>query len=356
MQTHQWRRRVQFVVGALTFAVLLGPNLHQAFAAEPFYKDKTITIVRGGRPGGTGELQARTVVPFLEKHIPGNPTIVMLHMPGASGRTAANHVYATKRPETTIGSVGGGLLVGPILGLPGVKYDIDKFIYLGSTESGNPYVFYTRKELGLDSLEKLRAYSGLRIGAQGVGHPIYYSSRLIAYILGLKDTRAVTGYSGREVDLALLRGEIDARSNNVATLLRRNPDWLEKKLIDLQVTIDVPKGNHPPEFKEVPNIESFAQNDLQRKALDLFRAILYPRWPFVLSPNTPKENVEILETAMRNALNDPEFRQHFHKLMGDDATPLMPEQMREGIAAIPRQPEVLALFKKLAGPGPVPAK
>lgn len=352
-ELHRWKHVLPFLFGAAIACLFLTPR-YEAFAEDPFYKGKTITIVRGGRPGGTGELQARTVVPFLKKHIPGNPSIVLLHMPGAGGRTAANHVYAARRPATTIGSVGGGLLVGPILGLPGVKYDINKFVYLGSTESGNPYVFYTRKELGLDSLEKLRAHPGLRIGAQTVGHPIYYSARLIAYILGLKDTRAVTGYSGREIDLALLRGEIDARTNNVATLVRRNPEWLEKDLIDLQVTIDVPKGNHPSRFKDVPSVGDFAKTDLDRKALDLFRSLLYPRWPFVLSPQTPKKNVEILENAMRETLSDPEFRKHFEKLMGAEATPLMPEQMKEGIAAIPREPEVLALFKKLAGPGPVP--
>lgn len=351
------RRRIGRCLGfSLTIFVLLATQPYTTFAADPFYKGKTVTIVRGGRPGGTGELQARTVVPFLRKHIPGNPTIVMLHMPGAGGRAAANHVYKARRPETTIGAIGGGLLVGPILGLPGVRYDIDKFIYLGSTESGNPYIFYTRKELGLDSLEKLRAHRGLRIGAQTVGHPIYYSSRLIAYLLGLKDTKAVTGYSGREIDIALLRGEVDARSNGVATLVRRNPTWLEKGLINLQATIDVPKGNHPAGFKDVPSVATFAKTDIDRKALELFRAILYPRWPFVLSPDTPKENVQILDTAMRKTLNDPEFRAHFKKLMGADASPLNAEEMKRGIAAIPREPEVIDLFRKIAGPGPLPSR
>lgn len=355
-ETHSWMRATQFLFGTVAIVVLLSTSQYEAFAKDPFYKGKTITIVRGGRPGGTGELQARTIVPFLKKHIPGNPTIVMLHMPGAGGRSAANHVYKTRRPETTIGSIGGGLLVGPILGLPGVKYDIDKFIYLGSTESGNPYMFYTRKDLGLDSLEKLQAHSDLRIGAHSVGHPIYYSARLIAYLLNLKNPKAVTGYSGREIDLALLRGEVDARTNNAVTLLRRNPDWVEKDQIDIHAAVDVPKGNFHPRFKDVPSVEKFAKTDLDRKTLELFRALLYPRWPFVLSPNTPKENVEILETAMRKTLNDPEFQKHFKKLMGNDATPLMSEEMRQGIKAIPRDPEVLALFKKLAGPGPVPPR
>jgi hypothetical protein len=51
---------------------------------------------------------------------------------------------------------------------------------LGSTESGDPYVFVSRKDAGFDSLEKLRAASGLRIGAQAVGHPIFVSGRIFA--------------------------------------------------------------------------------------------------------------------------------------------------------------------------------
>ena len=145
-----------------------------------------------------------------------------------------------------------------------------------------------------------------------------------------------------------------ARTNGVATLMRRNPDWLKKGLIDLQATIDLPKGNHPAGFRDVPSVATFAKTNLDRKALDLFRAILYPRWPFVLSPETPKENVKILDTAMRKTLNDPEFRAHFKKLMGTEASPLNAEEMKRGIAAIPREPEVIDLFRKIAGPGPLP--
>jgi tripartite-type tricarboxylate transporter receptor subunit TctC len=144
----------------------------------PYYQGKVITILRGGEPGGTGDLQARALIPFLEKYLPGRPKIVISNMPGAAGRKTANHIYTSVKPDgLTIGAVGAGLVVGPILGLTGTLYDLDKLIYLGSTESGDPYFFLTRKEAGLDTLEKLRAASGVRIGAQGVGHPIFVSGR-----------------------------------------------------------------------------------------------------------------------------------------------------------------------------------
>jgi len=338
---------------ALIFLLLLTNN---ESAATPYYQGKTITIVRGGAPGGTGERQARTVVPFLKKYIPGNPAIVVLHMPGAGGRKAANYVYHTRRKDITLAAIGGGLAVGPILGLPGVNYDLNKLNYLGSTESGTPYLFYTRKEVGLDSLDKLRAAPVVKVGAQTVGHPIYYSARIIAYILDLKNQKYVTGYSGREMDLAVLRGEIDGRTNNATTLLRRNPEWVERGMIDLHVTITVPKGKIHPRFKDVPTVDSFAKTDMDHKLLSMFRALMYPRWPFFLAPGAPKESVSILKEAFRKTFQDPEFMKYFKKMMGAEASPLNAEEVEQAIAAIPRDPEVLALFKALAGPGPLPSR
>ena len=175
-----------------------------AFAQGEFYKGKTIKVIRGGGPGGSGEFQTRALVRFLGKYIPGRPNIMVEFVEGAAGRKAANMIYSSTRPDgLTIGSIGAGLVVGPILGLPGSSYDLDKFIYLGSTDSGDPYIFYTKGELGLDTIEKVRAKSGLRLGAHAVGHPVYVTARTIAYLLGLKDPRFVTGYTGPEIYIAL---------------------------------------------------------------------------------------------------------------------------------------------------------
>ena len=165
------------------------------FSQTPYYQGKTITILRGGEPGGSGDMP-RAPHPLLEKYISGNPTIVIENMPGAAGMKAVNHAYSTAKPDgLTITAVGSGLASGAILGLPGVRYDIDKLIYVGSTEHGDPYVL-SRKDAGFDTLEKLRAASGVRVGAQTVGHAVYISGRIFAYLLGLKDPRIVVGFGG----------------------------------------------------------------------------------------------------------------------------------------------------------------
>src|ERR1041385_5464747 len=131
-----------------------------AFSQADFYKGNTIKIIRGGGPGGSGEFQTRALVKFLEKYIPGKPHVTIDFVDGAAGRKAANVIFSSTKPDgLTIGSIGAGLVVGPILNLPGSAYDLDKFIYLGSTDTGDPYIFYTKGELGLDSLAKLRAAS-----------------------------------------------------------------------------------------------------------------------------------------------------------------------------------------------------
>jgi tripartite-type tricarboxylate transporter receptor subunit TctC len=328
-----------------------------AFSQTDFYKGKTIKIVRGGGPGGSGEFQTRALVKFLEKYIPGKPTIMVEFIEGAAGRKAANVIYSSTKPDgLTIGSIGAGLVVGPILGLPGSNYDLDKFIYLGSTDSGDPYIFYTKGDLGLDSIAKLRAANGLRFGAHAVGHPVYVTARMTAYLLGLKDPRFVTGFTGPEIYVAMNRGELDAHATGAARFVIEQAEWIEKKQVHFHSTLTVPKGRYHPTFAKVPELGTFAKTDTERKLLDMFRAFQYPRWPYVFPPGTPADRVQILRDAIRKSFADPEFPAEYKKLMGDPPAPLDGEELEKAIKELPRDKEVVALYQKMAGADPLPAR
>jgi tripartite-type tricarboxylate transporter receptor subunit TctC len=351
--------RVQLIVVitiALGFSsVALVPK--ETFSQTSYFQGKTITILRGGEPGGSGDMQARALIPFMKKYVPGNPTIVIENMPGAAGMKAVNHAYSTAKPDgLTITAVGSGLASGAILGLPGVRYDIDKLIYLGSTEHGDPYVFLSRKEAGFDSLEKLRAAPGVRVGAQTVGHAVYISGRIFAYLLGLKDPRIVVGFGGVEMDAALARGEIDARANSADTVIRRNADAFAKGEFNIHATLTIPKGKPHPSFTNLPDADAMAKNDRERQMIGLFREFMYPRWPYVLPPGTSVEIVKTLREAMNKSFKDPAFAQEFKKLMGSEPTPLTGEEVETSIRQLPRDPEVIALYKKMAEHGPLPPR
>jgi len=304
-------------------------------------------------------MRVKTVVPYLRKYIPGNPTIVVEFIEGGGGRRAANHVFRSANPDgLTIGALSSSVIGLNVMRETGVMYDIDKFIYLGTPVSENHNVIYTRRELGLNTLEKLRAASGIRIGAQEVGAVAYISARLFAYFLDLKSPKFVTGYSSLEADVALTNGEIDSRANNTTSVLRRNREWVEKGIMDFHAILAVPKAEkHPhPRFAQLPEIESFAKTEKEKKLLSMWRGFRTATSPFVLPPGTPKDRVEILQDAMRKVFNDPEFRAEFQKLVSDDVSPLTPEELAKVIREMPRDPEAIEMLKKFSGVDPLPSR
>ncbi len=300
-------------------------------------------------------MRARAVTQFLQKHIPGNPTIVHEYMAGGGGVRAANHIFNVARPDGLyIGSVSSGMLSTSVLGGTGIKYEPEKFFYLGSPDGGGQHLFYSRKAAGFNSMEKLRTAPGIRIGAQSVGHNNYNIARIVAYILALKEPRFVTGYSSPEIDAALLRGELDARMNQADSVLLRNPDWVEKGVMDWHIVLEIPRGVKHPRFSQLPELESFARSEKDRQLVALQRSFRIIGSPFILPPATPRERVNILQEAMRKAFRDPEFPKEYKKLAGDDPEVVMPEVLEQSLKELSRDPEVIALLKQLAGPGPFP--
>lgn len=328
-------------------------------AQAPFYEGKNLLLVTGTDAGGAGDLRTRAVLPVLKKHIPGHPNIVVQYMPGAGGRKAANHMYKSARPDgLTMGAMITGMVQGTIFGEKDVLYELDKFIYLGSHARYAPYAFLTRKAAGFNSKETLTAARGVRIGAPAVGHSLYTMARLFTYMLDMKEPRFVTGYTPREVDFALERNEIDSRVSILDSLLTRNVAWLEKDFVHIHATMDIPKGvNHTdPRLANLPEIESFARSNQDRRLIQLFRGARDTGQPFVLPPGTPAEPVRILRDAMRKTLADPDYVKAYEKLTAEPAMPITWEEFEKQLRELPREAELIDLFKRFAGPGPLPPR
>jgi tripartite-type tricarboxylate transporter receptor subunit TctC len=328
-----------------------------AFSQAPFYQGKTINIVRGSTPGGIGEMRTRAWTNHLKKHIPGNPTLIIEFMPGAGGKKAANHLFRTARADgLVIGALPSGMVPSAILGESGVQYDLNKFIYLGSPNSASQYVFFTNRKLGLNSVEKLRAYSGLRVGAQTVGHSIYYTGRLFAYLMGLKDSKFVVGYSSPELDIAMVNGELDAVPGVASNVVKQNLEFIEKGLMDFHAVIEVPRGDKHPRFAKLPELDGFVKTEKERKVLELYRTFRLAGSPFVLPPGTPKEPAEILREAVRRMYTDKEFIAEYQKLTGEEASPLLPDAHEKAMRELPREPEIIEIYKMLGSAQPLPPR
>jgi hypothetical protein len=122
---------------------------------------------------------------------------------------------------------------------------------------------------------------------------------------------------------------------------QRNPDWLDKGLMDFHAALEVPKGVKPPRFAHIPEIDSFAKSEKEIKLLTMSRTFRVTRSPYVMPPGT---------------LKDTEFHREYRKGVGEDADPLMPEELAKTIRDTPRDAELIEMFKTLSGPAPLPAR
>src|SRR5262249_40822404 len=98
-------------------------------------------------------------------------------------------------------------------------------------------------------------------------------------------------------------------------------------MVGIYASVENPKRGKEthPRFSSLPEIESFAKSDRERKVIQLQRAFRVSGTPFVLPPATPKDRVEILQEAFRKTYRDPEFFREYKKLTADEPTPLLPE-------------------------------
>lgn len=345
-----------FMIGMVGSISLPGVDA-DVYAQTPYYQGKSIRLIQGRNPGGSGDTRVKLVTPYLQKYIPGNPTVISEYMPGGGGRKAANYLFQSARPDgLTIGHVSSGIVTTAVLGEKGVQYDLDKFIWLGATDSAFHYAFVVRKGTGIDSLDKLLNYSGLKIGATEVGHTTYTFGRTFAWVLGLKEPKFVLGYASIEVDVAIQSGELDARSNNTSEVLRRFPDAFKKAPFNVLAIFKIPRNAPDPEFDHLPQLDTFVKSEKERRLLGLIRATRQVGTPFLIPPGTPKEQVQTLRAGMSKTFNDPEFQKEYRKVTGDDVSPLSPEDQQETIRSIPRDAETVGLFKLINGNAPLPPR
>lgn len=341
-----------FWPGAIFFLVFFFSK--EGVCQSPYYQGKTITFIQGRDPGGVGDLRNKVIFEFLQKYIPGHPTIISEYMPGGGGRKLANHIYLNAKGDgLTIGASSPGILASAVLGMSGVKFDPARFIYLGSPFSENINTFVTRKALGINSVEKLRERAGLRVGGQSVGHVQFIRGRLFAWLLGLKEPKFVVGYAGAELDVALERGEIDARA---AAVEKETMSEEYKKIADFHAILEIPLGSRPPVFAGLPEVGTFTRNQLEKDVLAMSRTFWGAGTLIFLPPNTPENLVRTVRQAIRRSFEDRHFHEAYKKLLGVEPTPLMPEDQQKLVADLPRDPEVVKAFASIAEMGPLPAR
>src|SRR3954470_12813461 len=97
------------------FALLCGASLLAAGGqakADVTFKGRTIEVILGSAPGGGTDGTTRLVGTYLEKYLPGNPTMRYRNVPGGHGAKALNYFMKVK-PDGLTWAGGGSSHVDP---------------------------------------------------------------------------------------------------------------------------------------------------------------------------------------------------------------------------------------------------
>ncbi|MGH6771778.1 MAG: hypothetical protein ACRECO_22485 [Xanthobacteraceae bacterium] len=319
------------LAGALTVAT---PASAQSVA--DFYKGKTIQIIVGFGVGGGYDLYARALGRYLGKHVPGNPSIVVQNMTGASSIRAANHVYGGPQDGTVIAAVNQNAAMYQVLGGAGAKFEAAKLQWLGSIANSNG-MLYTWHASGIKTLDDAKRRE-VPVGAVGKQSDSVIFPNLINELLGTK-FKPITGYAGTtQIHLAMERGEVMGRGGSTyASLQTANASWLKENRINLLVQVGFQKE---PDLPQVPLLLDLVKGDEATgvvKVVSLPTAIGYGHW---LGPGVPKDRIAALRAAYAAVIKDPEFIKETKKTR-------MSVRSQTG-------PEVEALVKKVTStPKPV---
>lgn len=303
-------------LSTLVAAVLLGlvgTPLRAETVAE-FYRGKTITCYIGYGVGGGYDLFARTISRYLPRHLPGNPSIVPVNMPGASSMILANHLAKrAPRDGSAFGAVNSALVFDPLFAGAESKAQFNgpDLTMIGNAVS-SASVLVTWKTSGIKSIADLRE-KPLIIGATSRSGDTYLLPLAVKNVLGLDKLKIITGYPGtREAALALEQGEISGRVWDMEGIKAARPHWLKDGSINIVAQLAPRKMPEVP--AGVPLVKDFVPNDEDKKVLDvIFMSTVLAR-PYVAPPEMPADRAKALRDAFMATMQDPEFMAEIEKL------------------------------------------
>jgi tripartite-type tricarboxylate transporter receptor subunit TctC len=341
---------------ALAAAVLMSAPAG-AQTVEEFYRGKSLTLVVGNGPGGGFDVFGRLLARHIGRYVPGHPSVIVQNMPGAGSLVAANYLYnLAPKDGTTFGLIARNM---PLLGLlgnnPNVRFDPQKFTWLGSSSnfSSDAYVLIVRKEAPVQSVaDALRPGAPpLVLGGTAEGGTSSDVPKILHDTLGL-NMRLVVGYrDSAAIYLAMERGEVSGRTNELSSIKSVRPNWLAANS-DYRLLIQYARATRLAEFPDVPTARELAPNDKSRALIAFTEAPFAMAWPYAAPPGVPQDRALALQTAFAAAHRDPQFLAEA-RTSGLDVALVNADELRRTIDDLSRAPPDMFDYVRrlLAGKG-----
>jgi tripartite-type tricarboxylate transporter receptor subunit TctC len=290
---------------ALAFAAVAmlaaAPAVAQQSVAD-FYKGKNVILLLGTGAGGSYDLYARIFAEHLGKHIPGNPSIVVEHMPGAGGVTAGNHLYGPGPQDGTKILLCHAIIMSEVLDpKAGVRFQSPKFNWIG-TYDAIAHTMALWHEAPVKTIADLKK-DGIVIGSFAKAHFTYQWPAMMKDVLGL-NFKLITGYpTGNHNNLAMERGEIHGWAASWENLIGTRPQWITEKKVTLLTQFMLERKHQIP---DVPTLLELAPAEKKDVVEFLSASTPFGRG-VVVGPGVPADRVTALRAAFEATIKDPAF-------------------------------------------------
>lgn len=309
MTGHSLPRRLA-LAGAAGLAFTATFGLNTAAHSTEFPCD-TLNYVNFGGPGSPPDVWYRSLIPFVEKHLPGNPKINTINKPGAGSMISANYTAQALEPDgCNFGSMNAVAMNKAAKGDPSADFDLRELRMIGAQKLTR--LVAVKKE-GISSIDDLIGSDvELVVGMESDATPYFESFFALTGIKG----RIISSYQRFPDTLQAFRtGEVDAMPMSVIEWLTFGPDLSKDGAVPLiqygfgndgVVTptdvVDIPTGHGVVERVNPGGVGSDDWNVMlvQSSGQTVSNQVWAPA-------GTPEEYVDALAAGFVAATSDPEF-------------------------------------------------
>lgn len=342
---------------ALAFVVAMSLSVMtiDVAKAEVSYAGKQIEWIIPSAPGGGTDTSSRILAPWFEKHLPGNPTIILRNIPGAGTISGINYFWDHGGPDgNMILMVTTGAQTNYLFGVEEVAYELPKFISIMGIPQGT--FVYAQSSLGLDGPEDIgKLVESGKTYSFGAQTPTSAEARmLIAWnALGVK-TQPVWGLARGESRQGFMRKEFDLMYDTASGWVAAGRD-IDHKTALFTFGVEDENGNivRDPVQPDLPTfLEVYEQ--YKGKKLD---GLVYKAWyamfstavmnskAVVLHPKTSPEVLATYQAAVKRMLDDPEFQAAMKEELGGYRLNIGKAAQNSLASSASVEPEVCAWFE-----------
>ena len=294
----------QIVFGIALAAAVSASGAARADAVADFYRGKQIFFVHSGGEGGGYATYAQTFAPYMAKHIPGSPKVVVQSMPGAGGiRMMQQFGAVAPKDGTYLGLVQSGASFAPLMGTAKGTIDPRALNWIGAM-SRVAAVCAAWHTSGIKTFQDMLDKEFI-VGSSGAGSLTETQPALLNKLYGTK-IKIVSGYHGAtDIYLAMERGELQGRcGSGVPSLEISRPGWVAGGKVAIPIQFAVTRSRILP---DVPTAYELAKDERVRTVMQLVLAPVEMNRPLFTTPGVPQERIDALRAAFHAAIEDKDF-------------------------------------------------